>query len=360
MNRTMLGVVLASVWASAAHAQAGGQVLLYGVVDVGVIADKTEGQSTRSGVDTNLWAPSRFGIRGQESLSTNTKAFFVLENGFAVDTGNAVQGGRLFGRSAYVGLEDQRLGEVRAGRSMTLSQLWAPVIASPFILGMGRNSAGTAFAFDDDSFGNGRVDNGIYYVSPSFGGFQAAAGYSFSIGNALPGTTATTEQPGARNNNRLTDVGVRYMNGPLMATAVYMRTQVAASATAQRNPSSFLAAASYDFGPLKAHLAFGALRNAQTEPSGRGIPNTGWLTGTRHNDNAYSLGVSVPLGNGELKAAYQRTTSSKISSYGVGYLYRLSKRTSLYAFLNDGDTRDFIRDQDVSRRQIAAGISHTF
>jgi len=359
MKKTLLGAALTAAATNCAWAQTS-SVQLYGIVDIGVISDKTEGQKARNAIDNALWTPSRFGLRGQEQLTSDSKAFFVLENGFAPDTGTATLGGRLFGRSAYVGIENRNWGELRAGRSMHFSQLWAPVIASPFILGMGRNSAGTTLAFDDDSFGNGRVDNAVYYVSPSFSGLQVGAGYSFNIGTALPGATATAEVPGTRNNNRLIDSAVRYTNGPLSAVVAYMRTQVADSATAQRDPSSLIAAASYNFGIARVHAAFGSLKNSQSEPSGRAVTTTGWLTAARNGDKAYSLGVSVPVGGGEIKASFQKTTSSKITSYGAGYFYSLSKRTALYAFWNDGETRDFVRNEDVSRRQLAVGVSHIF
>ncbi|ODU91661.1 MAG: hypothetical protein ABT00_06110 [Bordetella sp. SCN 68-11] len=338
------------------HAAAA-QVTLYGVVDTGIIQDKTEGSRARWGLDNGLYIPSRFGLRGVERLTPDMTAFFVLENGFAPDTGQATNNGRLFGRNAYVGLRSAEWGEIRLGRSLNLTQLWTPAVVSPFGLGMGRNSAGTTLAFDDDAFGNGRVDNSVYYLSPMARGLQWGMGYSFNIGTALPGAPATTEVAGAGANSRMVDAGLRYVQGPWTAILSYMRTQVANGGS---RPSSLTAVASYDFGAFRLHAGYGRLRDAVTEPSGRVIPNPGWLTPQRKDDQAYTLGMTLPAGNGKWMASYHRTTSSRIVSYGLGYYHGLSKRTGVYAFVNGGKGRDFIHDSNVSRRQFAVGVSHSF
>ncbi|AEK63538.1 Outer membrane porin protein 32 precursor; putative 3-hydroxyphenylpropionic acid porine [Collimonas fungivorans Ter331] len=51
--------------------------------------------------------PSRIGFRGIEDLGNGLKGIFMLENGFAPDSGALNQGGRLFGRVSYVGLSGQ-------------------------------------------------------------------------------------------------------------------------------------------------------------------------------------------------------------------------------------------------------------
>jgi predicted porin len=50
---------------------------------------------------------SRWGLRGIEDLGGGLKGIFTLESGFNVDDGKMGQSGRLFGRAAYVGLQNQ-------------------------------------------------------------------------------------------------------------------------------------------------------------------------------------------------------------------------------------------------------------
>ncbi|WP_163068804.1 porin, partial [Acinetobacter baumannii] len=53
-------------------------------------------------------------------LGGGTKAMFILESGFFPDTGGSQQGGRLFGRTAVVGLEGD-YGKLYLGRQYTLA-----------------------------------------------------------------------------------------------------------------------------------------------------------------------------------------------------------------------------------------------
>ncbi|WP_335930065.1 porin [Paraburkholderia pallida] len=48
--------------------------------------------------------PSMWGLRGKQDLGGGLSAVFVMESAFAPSQGTLNQGGRLFGRQAYVGL----------------------------------------------------------------------------------------------------------------------------------------------------------------------------------------------------------------------------------------------------------------
>src|SRR5450631_1484230 len=83
-------------------------VQLYGVVDtaveyithVGPGGDRLIRMPSLSGGQL----PSRWGLRGSEDLGGGLHAVFLLESGIAPDTGQLLQGGRLFGRQSFVGL----------------------------------------------------------------------------------------------------------------------------------------------------------------------------------------------------------------------------------------------------------------
>ena len=88
---------------SLAHAQS--SVTLYGVLDsslanttnVNANGDNLAKMPTLTGS-----LPSRWGLRGVEDLGGGLQAVFALESGFGVDSGALGQGGRLFGRQAWV------------------------------------------------------------------------------------------------------------------------------------------------------------------------------------------------------------------------------------------------------------------
>ncbi|MFX5578745.1 porin, partial [Acinetobacter baumannii] len=66
--------------------------------------------------------PSRIGFRGTEDLGGGLQALFVLESGFAPDTGAMGQGGRLFGRQSYVGLKSG-WGQIMLGRQLNMTYI---------------------------------------------------------------------------------------------------------------------------------------------------------------------------------------------------------------------------------------------
>ncbi|MDR6201422.1 putative porin [Paraburkholderia graminis] len=99
-------VVAAGLFSASAFAQS--SVALYGVMDTGIEyvshANAAGGHVMRMpGITGEL--PSRWGMRGSEDLGRGLQALFVIESGFNVRGGDSGQGGRLFGRQAWVGLE---------------------------------------------------------------------------------------------------------------------------------------------------------------------------------------------------------------------------------------------------------------
>jgi predicted porin len=181
--------------ACAAPACAGAQsVTVYGVIDTGVdyvnhIAG--EGHSVVRMPNLSASVPSRWGFRGVEDLGGGLKADFTLESGFAPDTGAANQGGRLFGRQAWVGLGDY-WGHVSFGRQYTMF-FWATLDSDI----LGPNAYGSSSI--DSYFPNARTDNSIAYTG-TFAGLTLGATYSFgrdavNAGPSPSGTNCPGENP---------------------------------------------------------------------------------------------------------------------------------------------------------------------
>ncbi|MDB5875279.1 MAG: hypothetical protein JWQ07_4721 [Ramlibacter sp.] len=207
LTAARLSVAVACATAFAATAQT--NVTLFGVVDTGVEhltnAGPAGGSLTRVPTLTAS-VPSRWGVRGREDLGGGLQAEFVLESGFAVDSGIQGQGGRAFGRQAYVGLLGP-WGQLSFGRQYTMlgASLADADVFGPNIYG---------HASFDAYLPNARADNSIVYRG-SLGGFSLGAHYSFGRDavNAGPGPSGTNcagETPGDGKTCRGMSALVKY------------------------------------------------------------------------------------------------------------------------------------------------------
>jgi predicted porin len=206
----LLAVAAAASGSAAAYAQSG--ITLYGVIDVGI--DYANHQRN-GGHDIVRMVPgnvsgSRWGLRGVEDLGQGLKGLFVLESGFESDTGQSGQGGRLFGRSAYVGLQQKTWGSVLLGRQNN----------SLFDIAGDIDPIGLAPRYSllvqDVAFAS-RADNTVKYVG-SFGGLQASAMYSFG---AESGTANGSEVPGHFKLGREFGGYLKYSGGPFSIATAY-------------------------------------------------------------------------------------------------------------------------------------------
>jgi len=190
----------------AAHAQS--SVTLYGIIDQGIDYTNNAGHGAALRMQSGDVLGSRFGLKGSEDLGGGLSAVFRLENGFNAANGALGQGGRLFGRQAYVGLSSDKYGTLTLGRQYDPT---ADLFAAQTAAG---NWAGNiaAVPFDNDNADwDFRVNNSVKYTSPTIGGFSGEAMYAFS-------NTA-----GGFAENRLISAAGQYQTGGLTAVAAYMR-----------------------------------------------------------------------------------------------------------------------------------------
>jgi general bacterial porin, GBP family len=202
-----LFILAASTAAWAGGAQAQSAVTLYGLLDTGITYTNNQNghsnvQATNGNLNNNRW-----GLRGVEDLGGGMHAIFMLENGFSVTNGKLGQGGRMFGRQAWVGLNNQY-------GSVTLGRQYDPVVdyLAPLSL-TATQAGGTMFAhpFDNDNLNNSvRFNNSVKYSSVDYRGLKFGGLYAFS------------NQAGGFANNRAYSLGGSYNNGPLSVGAGYM------------------------------------------------------------------------------------------------------------------------------------------
>lgn len=204
-------IICASILAPT-FAWAQSSVTMYGVLDVGLTYANNQRGHSNLFMDSGIVQANRWGLLGIEDLGGGTKALFNLENGFSLNNGALGQGGAEFGRTAAVGLSNERLGKVTLGRQYDFFfDMLAPDSAAGAFGG-----ANAAHAFDIDRLAGEQLDNTVKYLSPTIDGLTAGALYGFS--NAVGHFDGTMGSP------RSTSYGLSYARGPLNINFAYVKT----------------------------------------------------------------------------------------------------------------------------------------
>ncbi len=346
-------ILLAALGAMAGEASAQSSVTLYGVVDTAIeyvnhaasppSINTATGQVTQraggnrfSMINSGGLSGSRWGLRGTEALGNGLSAVFTLESGFGPDDGRSSQGGRLFGRQAYVGLQHADYGALTFGRQYTpmfdVLANFTPLSYAPlyepltFLLG-------PAF----------RVDNTAKYTG-KWGPVSARAYFSFGAGTASLGALPVAgggigEAPGRFRDNSAYGASLTYASGPWGVTAIYDHWKPAIDAGDAGDAASAkkaAAAVSYAVGPAKLVAGY---RWADTKTS---------AGTTLLRDDLYWLGVNYNVAPALLLQLAYYYANVKVSRVGpaappmnpknpwqvsVNADYSLSKRTDVYLSL---------------------------
>jgi predicted porin len=320
----IVGLAAAAAAVAAPAAQAQTAVQIYGIVDAAIVGEHGGNASPSTKITSGAASASRIGFKGTEDLGNGLSAFFTLETGVKIDTGEVDAAGTIFNRQAFVGLKS-RAGEVALGRQYTP---WHTTLVAidPFSTGY----AGTSKNLFPDNGTNVRTSNTVTYKSPKVNGFDGELAYSVgeqstsSTGRQFGGAAGYTTGPLALRvayNNKNTDV---------LATA----TAAAISRTLGRN-TLFTAAWQLPMATLR--VAYGIDKGFNSATLGNNNNPYGGVKPTPSTDGRdILLGLTAPVGPGTLMFSAMhkddRTSFNQdASSWGVGYLYSLSKRTGLYA-----------------------------
>ena len=332
MRRLAISCFTLTMLSTASIAQAQSSVTLYGEIDDALAYYNNVGHAslvTMQGADlaTNQW-----GIKGKEDLGGGFQAIFNLENGFDINTGKLRQGGREFGKNAWVGLSSTTLGTITIGRQLDPTvDLVQPFTADGY---------GPAFTTPGDADNNDntfRVDNSIKYTSPTYGGLQyelmyglggvagnissqelssAAASYTngglgLAVGyiftkNDGPGGLGTADQT---QNNSVT---------PLFGSVAFVGSRLITHVAAQYAVGLFTVNVRYSNAQWKPYTSFAAFNRTET-----------FNTGATSLDYQVTSALAVNVGY-----TYTRSSGASSATYNTvaaGTEYSLSKRTTVYA-----------------------------
>jgi len=329
MKFKLLAITAATL--AAANAYAESSVTIYGVADAGIeylnkavastgtVAPGAKGQNLFA-LQSGNQSGSRWGLRGIEDLGGGLKSVFLLESGYNLDTGTSGQSGRLFGRGAYVGLQNQ-WGLLTLGRHTTPFYDFG-VTYDPMAIAS-RYSSGA----QDPFLGGARADNSAKYMG-TFGGLSLTGLYSFNNNNQ--------EIPGNFTNGREYSFAASYSTGPFSVGAIYDQSNKSAAAALPTNSLIRRAAlaGTYAFGPAKLYAGY-RYAHAFNGANLPGVPN---VANTASNLVWAGAGYQVTPALSLTGSAYYQNLRNSNAGNPWQFValvdYALSKRTDLYTSIS--------------------------
>jgi predicted porin len=348
---------------------------LYGIISNGLGYFSNQAGHSNWAMISGANQNNRLGFKIGEGLGGGLTAVATLENGFDSNSGKLGQGGRMFGRQAFVGLSSSTYGTLTVGRQYDM--LWDYLDRiEPQAMGPG---LGVSVGSNDNIEGNFRYSNSVKYASPVWGGFGFESLYAFSnkagsfqqnrafsagINYALTNQRYSLvyldiDHPGTANpNGAVTD---DYAGAPF----VLFHTSPLSASVGVRNQRVIAGGAEYDFEKLN-------LGGLVSDVRYNYLDNT-----SLHLDNLSLVGVYKVTPAFFMSAAYLYTHGSYggISSNPhwnqaqVSLEYFLSKRTDVFAYANyiraSGSNAQavlFLSSPSSTKQQTAvvAGIRHKF
>ena len=339
MKKNMVALAVTAAFALPALAQS--SITLYGVIDEGINYTSNAGDKSAYQLESGYAQGSRWGLKGSEDLGSGLKAIFDLENGFDVNSGALGEGGRIFGRQAFVGLTSANYGTLTLGRQYdSVVDYLAPTTANG-------NWGGYLLShpYDNDNTDNSfRVNNTVKYASPSFAGLQFGGTYSFSNETGFA-------------NNRTYSLGGQYANGGLLVGAAYLEANnpgFTADGSIATDDANFISerlrifggGVNYTFGGATVGFAYTNTNVGQPSATDTSVyvgavtpPNGGTLTALKFQNfeingkyqftPAFFVGVQYVYTAATMDAT-SGNENPKYHTFGLMADYNLSKRTDFY------------------------------
>ena len=328
MNKSLVALALAGVFASAAQAQS---IEMYGIVDMGFVQESggptgpipvTTPPTVRlpagniNKLTSGAQSGTRLGFKGTEDLGSGMKALFVLETGIAADKGGFNQANTAFARQSFVGLQSD-MGTVTMGRQYTPYFL-TMLVGDPFAAGMAGAAQNMLMPGS-----NIRMDNAVKYTSPVFSGFSGEAAYGFG------------EQADSDVRSRQLGAFINYSGAPVNVRLGYLRKNTDLTTitgqTKAKEISNWILAANWD---VKVAKLFAAITD--NDEGENALTSGPTVKPSRAASKDYLIGAQIPFNKHTFIASYiykdgGSGTTGDANQLAFGYTYTMSKRTNLYA-----------------------------
>ena len=370
MKKSLIAAALLGTFAASAFAAP--SVTLYGRVDTGLAythknLDNDTSSTNTVSMESGFSTGNRWGLKGTEDIG-NAKVGFVLESGFNSDDGaSSDKESRLFGREAQVNVSGA-YGTLYAGRFASIASdsgsigYLTDVSAFPNgfgVVGTQRGSTGSAYA---------RYDNALAYQTPTFGGLQAAAMYSFKANSQ----TDKISRENSSFADRYAAAGLRYKAGKAAVVLAGDYTLYSNSNATYKNLDngySVILGGNYDFGVAKVFAkatyfdnqnqasatdSFSLLSDSNT------VGVEGWGVELSTAVPAFGGTVLGTVGYRDAKNVDNSDAKFKRWNAALGYAYAFSKRTSVYAAAGYAQEKANELDRKASAAQAGFGLVHKF
>jgi len=388
---------LAAVTAFAGAAQAQSSVTVYGIMDVGFAGSTTRtpvvtgGQTIKSnqtgfsGVGSET--TSRLGFRGTEDLGGGMSAFFTMEvaltptdasaSGAYSDRGVTTSTNYFVNRQSFVGLAQKGVGRAAIGNQYTPVHL-AVGATDP---GQQNNMKGSVIYTTSAGQGAGettvaytvRYNQAITLATENIKGFQAYAIYGQNnVDRTQLAPAYTSATAGGNTNSQAWGLGVNYTFKKLYVAAAYQSVNqvndsvvavlpaaIVTSGTANARDNQMYAAATYDFGILKAYAQYVNRKATSGINSNYYVSRTGQQLGVRGFFTPKIEGWASG-GTGRYTAFGSSEPTANFNAWQIGSNYILSKRTNLYAIYGATQTSSTSTGLSGGGTSYGVGVRHTF
>ena len=356
MQKKLIALAIAAAFSAPAFADTN----VYGLVDAGYgsASNTTAGvKTTESGTAFSQHHTSKVGVKSTEDLSGGMKAIFQLEMGLSsnpfADTnwqnGTAIAIGKGFAPNGTIGVDRVLTAGLDFGQGTTLM---AGKMSTPL-----RNIVYTNGA----TFGDNLIGNLVTMDSSLIARATAiSAAHNFgAVTGSLTLLNNTTQKDGTTD--------LKHDNG-FEATAVYKQDALAvaggyrstknntAAAANEITTKDLILGANYDLGMAQ---LYGQFANVKVDQS---------AFTTTSKKTYETLGVNVPFtptlaGYVELSTGKNDMgggVDPKMSAYGVGVKYDLSKATFAYGHVGSAKQDQKLTSAESKVEQYAFGLVHSF
>ena len=389
MKKILLAIVLASC---VIIAQAQSSVTIYGILDAGYMGTNYTGtgtsattKQTTSTIGQSAEQTSRLGFRGSEDLGGGTSAIFTIETGLNPNNSTV---STFNNRQTFVGIKQNGIGAFTIGTQYTplytavtqtdpgqVNNMIGDAIYTANLQTTAVNS-GTA-PYENTSSSSGTVDsltvrtsNTAMFTSDKFYGIGGQIMFTQNNQNV----TQTASTTGGNSNYSGYGIGLNYTLDKLYVTGAFqaLKSEVPGTLT---NPAPALwtsasggtntqdnqtyAAATYDFGVLKAYAQWINRKATDTLDASYYAKRSAQQVGVR--------GFWTPkieswasVGNGRVTTYGQGVPSANFVAFQLGSNYWLSKRTNLYAIYGQSQTKSTTAIPATAASNYAVGLRHTF
>jgi predicted porin len=322
-------------------------LVIYGIVDAGVRHVKSSEGPSSTVFANGGQSATRLGFRGYENIGNGLGAGFNIEQGFNTGTGATASSTNFWDRRATVSLLGQNWGELRLGRDYVptftsymladpfiylniagTSNLVASTTIGPIRAAFGTTPPGTAPNVNTTVRMNGAVQ---YFLPGNLGGLEgsllwAPNGDQKGFGGGLGYTVGPFTVKGA-----ITMTRTNYNNG-------------AAGPTVSDWFRDAVLSASYNFSPFKVMAAVREFRAYGLRQRNLVLSGT-WNVGT----GQFRIMAQHASRSGFLNGV--DSSGDGGNQFSVGYVYNLSKRTSLFVqgsrINNSGKSRFMLQPGNV-------------